>query len=110
MMINLRYQFADGHTEVIEVTEEVAAVFEELQKYEKKVERKETRRHISLELLKEKGYKFPDFNGFIINAIDKRERKYVNGKRKNSTRQNLPKEMTARTFAYFPTGRSVFQV
>lgn len=41
-MIYVNYQFADGHTEEIEVSEEVAAAFEELQKYEKKTTRKET--------------------------------------------------------------------
>ena len=41
----ITYKFADGHTEEIEVTDEVAAAFEQLEKYEKKVERKETRRH-----------------------------------------------------------------
>lgn len=46
-MIHINYHFFDGHTEIIEVSEEIAAAFEELQKYEKKVERKETRRHIS---------------------------------------------------------------
>lgn len=72
-MTIINYQFADGHTEEIEVTEEVAAAFEELQKYGKKVERKETRRHISLDMLKEKGFEFPDPSGDIIDAIDKRE-------------------------------------
>ena len=32
----IHYKFADGHTEEIEVTDEVAAVFEPLEKYEKK--------------------------------------------------------------------------
>lgn len=32
----IHYKFADGHTEEIEVTGEVAAVFEQLEKYEKK--------------------------------------------------------------------------
>ena len=35
------YKFADGHTEEIEVSDEVAAAFAQLEKYEKKVERKE---------------------------------------------------------------------
>lgn len=72
-MVYIIYNFADGHTEEIEVTQDVAAAFEELQKYEKKVERKETRRHISLDILKEKGFEFSDPNGDIIDAIDKRE-------------------------------------
>lgn len=69
----IKYKFHDGHTEEIEVSEEVAAVFEELQKYEKKVERKEIRRHISLDMLKEKGFEFADHSGDIVDAIDKRE-------------------------------------
>lgn len=69
----INYKFHDGHTEEIEVSEDVAAAFEELQKYEKKVERKETRRHISLDMLKEKGFELPDPNGDILDAIDKRE-------------------------------------
>ena len=50
-MTIIHYKFADGHTEEIEVTDEVAAAFEQLEKYEKKVERKETRRHVSLNVL-----------------------------------------------------------
>lgn len=72
-MVYINYKFSDGHTEEIEVSEDVAAAFEELQKYEKKVERKETRRHISLDMLKEKGFELPDPNGDILDAIDKRE-------------------------------------
>lgn len=35
-MYIINYKLADGHTEEIEVTGEVAAVFEQLEKYEKK--------------------------------------------------------------------------
>ena len=56
----ITYKFADGHTEEIEVTDEVAAAFEQLEKYEKKVERKETRRHISYDKLLDSGFEFPD--------------------------------------------------
>lgn len=72
-MVYINYKFSAGHTEEIEVTEDVAAAFEELQKYEKKVERKETRRHISLDMLKEKGFEFADPNGDIIDIIGKRD-------------------------------------
>ena len=54
----ITYKFADGHTKEIEVSDEVAAAFAQLEKYEKKVERKETRRHVSLNLLMENGYDF----------------------------------------------------
>ena len=39
----ITYEFADGHTEEIEVSQEVAAAFEQLLIYEEKVKRKETR-------------------------------------------------------------------
>ena len=50
-MKTIQYKFADGHTEEIEVSDEVAAAFAQLEKYEKKVERKETRRHVYTDLL-----------------------------------------------------------
>ena len=43
-MKTILYTFADGHKEELEVTDEVAEVFYELEKYEQKVNRKETRR------------------------------------------------------------------
>ncbi len=52
----ITYKFADGHSEEIEVSDEVAAAFAQLEKYEKKVERKETRRHVSLNLLMKNGF------------------------------------------------------
>lgn len=69
----IHFKFADGHTEEIEVTEKVAAAFEQLEKYEKKVERKETRRHVSLNLLLENGFDFPVDNADIVDTIDKQE-------------------------------------
>lgn len=69
----IHYKFADGHTEEIEVTNEVAAAFELLARYEKKVERKETRRHISLNVLMESGFDFPMENGDILDILDKQE-------------------------------------
>lgn len=36
-MPTIHYKFADGHTEEIEVTEAIAAVFEQLEKYERAV-------------------------------------------------------------------------
>lgn len=87
----ITYQFADGHTEEIEVSEEIAAAFEELQKYEKKVERKETRRHISLDMLKEKGFEFPNPNGDIIDAINKRESETREQQAEKARREKLTK-------------------
>lgn len=90
-MAYISYQFADGHTEIIEVSEEIAAAFEELQKYEKKVERKETRRHISLDMLKEKGFEFADPNGDIIDAIDNREAEARERQAEKARREKLTK-------------------
>lgn len=69
----INYKFADGHTEEIEVTDEVAAAFEQLEKYEKKVERKETRRHVSLNVLLENGFDFPAESTDILDTLDKQE-------------------------------------
>ena len=59
-MTIITYTFADGHIENIEVEDDVAEVFAEIEKYEQKVDRKETRRHISLSKMLEDGFDFPD--------------------------------------------------
>ena len=73
-MSTIHYKFADGHTEELEVTEAVAAAFEQLEKYEKKVERKETRRHVSYERLIESGFEFSDENEDIVDTLERQER------------------------------------
>lgn len=72
-MKTIQYKFADGHTEEIEVSDEVAAAFAQLEKYEKKVERKETRRHVSLNLLMENGFDFSADDTDLLDALDKAE-------------------------------------
>ena len=67
------YKFADGHSEEIEVSDEVAAAFAQLEKYEKKVERKETRRHVSLNLLMENGFDFSADDTDFLDVLDKEE-------------------------------------
>lgn len=83
------YKFADGHTEEIEVTEEVAAVFEQLEKYEKKIERKETRRHISFDKLIESGFEFPDESEDILDTLDKQEQEKSEWQEEQFRRLNL---------------------
>ena len=46
-----------------------------MEKYEKKVERKETRRHVSLNVLLENGLDFPIDNDDIVETLDKQEQK-----------------------------------
>ena len=69
----ITYKFADGHTKEIEVSGAVAAAFAQLEKYEKKVERKETRRHVSLNLLMENGFDFSADDTDILDSFDKAE-------------------------------------
>ena len=72
-MKTILYTFADGHKEELEVTDEVAEVFYELEKYEQKVNRKETRRHVSLDMLEEAGFEFADPESDIETVWEKRE-------------------------------------
>ncbi len=88
-MPTIYYKFADGHTEEIEVTEEVAAAFEQLEKYEKKVERKETRRHISLNLLMENGFDFSADDTDILDAFEKAEQEKSEWREEQFRRQVL---------------------
>lgn len=72
-MKTILYTFADGHKEELEVMDEVAEVFYELEKYEQKVNRKETRRHVSLDMLEEAGFEFADLESDIETVWEKRE-------------------------------------
>lgn len=85
----IHYKFADGHTEEIEVTDEVAAAFEQLEKYEKKVERKETRRHVSFDKLIESGFESPDESEDILDTLDKHEQEKSEWKEEQFHRHNL---------------------
>lgn len=102
----IHYNFADGHTEEIEVTEEVAAAFEQLEKYEKKVERKETRRHVSLNVLLENGFDFPTESIDIIDTLVKQEREKSEWQRKNSADIILTIRKK-KSFPYLPTGKQM---
>lgn len=85
----IHYKFADGHTEEIEVTNEVAVAFEQLEKYEKKVERKETRRRVSLNVLLENGFDFPVDNDDILDTLDKQEQEKSEWKEEQFRKHNL---------------------
>lgn len=73
-MRTITYVFVDKHRETIEVDDSVAEVYEELLKYEKKVNRKETRRHVSLEKMLEDGFDFPDPTADIEYIWEQREK------------------------------------
>lgn len=72
-MKTITYTFADGRKQEIEVTDEIADVFYELEKYEKKVNRKETRRHTSLQMLEDEGFEFADPEADIDTVWEKQE-------------------------------------
>ena len=88
-MTIIHYKFADGHTEEIEVTDEVAAAFEQLVKYEKKVERKETRRHVSLNVLLDNGFEFSDESENVLDTLDKEEQEKSEWQKEQFRRHNL---------------------
>lgn len=88
-MATIHYKFADGHTEEIEVTDEIAAAFEQLEKYKKKVERKETRRHVSYERLIESGFVFSNESEDILDTLERQEHENAEWQGELSRRRNL---------------------
>lgn len=61
-MQKIKYEFADGTTSEIEVTDEVYALHEQLANEEKRNNKRETRRHISLTFFMDMGIDFTDDN------------------------------------------------
>lgn len=72
-MAGIVYRFVDGHTEEVEVTDEFAAEYAELEHKDKLIERKETRRHQSLDKSIEHGFDVPDLTVDIQAEIERRE-------------------------------------
>ena len=69
----ITYKFADGHSEEIEVSCEVAKTYAQILKYEKRIKRRDTGRLKSLEELAEKGFEPPAPNTDVFKIWDKRE-------------------------------------
>ena len=72
-MQKIKYEFADGTTSEIEVTDELYALHLELVQQEKRNHWKETRRHISLNYLTENGIDFEDKAADSLSAYIRRE-------------------------------------
>lgn len=102
----ITYKFADGHSEEIEVSDEVAAAFAQLEKYEKKVERKETRRHVSLNLLMENGFDFSADDTDILDVLDKEEQEKSEW-RKNDSADEFCAIRKKKSFPYLPIGKQM---
>ena len=102
----ITYKFADGHSEEIEVSDEVAAAFAQLEKYEKKVERKETRRHVSLNILMENGFDFSVDDTNILDAFDKAEQEKLEWREERFRRQVL-NDKKLKSLHYLPFGKQM---
>lgn len=87
----ITYKFADRHTEEIEVSEEVAAAFEQFLIYEEKVNRKEKRRHKSLEKLAEKGFDVPAPNTDVFEIWEKQRQEQTELKQEQIRKEKLAK-------------------
>ncbi|MCM1295582.1 MAG: hypothetical protein NC311_08565 [Muribaculaceae bacterium] len=53
-MKTITYEFADGQIRAVEVSDELYEIYQEMEEAEKRSNRKETRRHVSMESLVEK--------------------------------------------------------
>lgn len=72
-MQKIKYTFADGTTSEIEVTDELYALHEQLANEEKRNNKRETRRHTSLNALMELGVDFVDIAADSFAAVELRE-------------------------------------
>lgn len=72
-MQKIKYEFADGTTSEIEVTDEVYALHEQLANEEKRNNKRETRRHTSLNYLNELGIDFTDNAADPFTALIRRD-------------------------------------
>ena len=71
-MPTITYRFSDGHYEEIEVTEEFAAEYAEMEHREYLVNRKETRRHQSLDKSMEHGFDVADPKVNVFEQVEQR--------------------------------------
>lgn len=72
-MQTIRYIFSDGATSETEVSDEFAEQYAELEHKDKLIERKETRRHQSLDKSMEHGFDIPDLRVDIQAEVERRE-------------------------------------
>ena len=72
-MAFITYRFADGTREEVEVTEEFAAEYAEMEHKDALIERKETRRHQSLDKSLEHGFDIADPTVDIAEMAERRE-------------------------------------
>lgn len=72
-MKTITFKFADGTSTTVEISDELAEVYEQIIKYEKKVYRKDTRRHTSIDAMKEYGREVVDLNADVEEVLEREE-------------------------------------
>lgn len=91
-MKNIKYKFVDGTIKTIEVEDSFYEEYQKLETETKSLERKETRRHISINVFEEKGIEFEDASFDLENSLIEEESKnqvLAAIKKLNSRQQNL---------------------
>jgi len=68
-MKNIKYKFVDGTIKTIEVEDSFYEEYQKLETETKSLERKETRRHISINIFEEKGIEFEDESFDLENSL-----------------------------------------
>lgn len=68
-MKQIIYKFNDGTKQIIEVTDEFYEQYSAIEKKQRNSDRRETRRHVSLEALSEKGFDIPFYDKSIAEAL-----------------------------------------
>ena len=101
-MATIRYQLADGHFDVIEVTEEFAAEYAAMEHRDKLIERKETRRHQSLDKSLEHGWDIADPSADVALQAERNEEKA----RLSSALKKLTDKQRAVLLLYIEEGKS----
>ncbi len=104
-MQKIKYEFADGTTSEIEVTDELYALHLELVQEEKRNHWRETRRHISLYYLLENGVDFTDNAADSFAAVELRE----NEERIHNAIKHLSDKQQRLLRAVFIEGKTITQ-
>ena len=105
-MATIRYQLADGHFYVIEVTEEFAAEYAAMDHRDKLIERKETRRHQSLDKSLEHGWDVADPSTDVALQAERDEDK----ERLHTALRKLTDKQRAVLLLYIEEGKSFREI
>ena len=105
-MATIRYQLADGHFDVIEVTEEFAAEYAAMEHRDKLIERKETRRHQSLDKSLEHGWDVADPSTDVALQAERDEDK----ERLHTALRKLTDKQRAVLLLYIEEGKSFREI